>query len=589
MKVSERLESLRLRVGAWNRERKERAAEKKAERAAHLHPAAAQLLWCVLLTMVGVAALSGSTWMLLVFIAGSVGHVDWSSTYAATEAGVTANHWTFEMDIHWLVAVGLFLFCLAIAIFNATWLEARKHLQDIIKNIVTALGCVVALFMVSGAVVVQQRGTDLRARDEVIAAQTAQVGANEAAARLAYAQQRLREMRSNPNSYMAQAASVGAAEWEHTYIAQARASNDPRLPMIERALGAARAADAQEAEIARLTVATAGAQTQTVQAAAVTVHATGFMAPVTAFLEDLRKPLTAVLGELLALTAFGFALAAWRSRRAPEGYGSIPQHQYMIEDHVGEEVVIGTASPAREAAREVFARGGTREEAEEAAHAASRLTPAQSSLKDADTDEVIIDKDGHLARRVREHTRKIKGKDGKPVQMVMPAQAPLPDETGVAQDGGGRIGTKGEHEPLAAEVDGEQVAAQPPHSGVAMEASAPGAGNGVSDTPIEPQLTLSLEQDDIEAFSYADDESTPAMEVAAVPELVEAHQHEHAQDESSEPLPTEENGASEAQGAAEEQSEPEHHQEPPPATEPEPQEAAEADERIVPRALIAAE
>lgn len=332
MKFTESIEAARLRVGAWNRERKERAAEKRAEREAIRPPNAAPLVWCVLLTMVGVAALSGSTWMLLVFIAGSVGHVDWAFAYAATERGVTQNQWHYEADIHLLVGIGLALFCIAIAIFNATWLEARKHLHGLIKTIVTCIGVAVGLFMISGAIVVQQRGTDARARDEVVAAQTAQVGVAEAASRLEYARARLREMRANPNAYMAQAASVGAAEWEHTYIAQARATNDPRLPMIERALGAARAADTQEAEIARLTASQAAAQTTTVQAQAVTVRAGGFMAGPTAILEDARKPITAVLGELLALTAFGFALAAWLSRRQVDGLGAIPLHNFMLDD-----------------------------------------------------------------------------------------------------------------------------------------------------------------------------------------------------------------------------------------------------------------
>ena len=63
MKFTESIEAARLRVGAWNRERKERAAEKRAEREAIRPPNAAPLVWCVLLTMVGVAALSGSTWI----------------------------------------------------------------------------------------------------------------------------------------------------------------------------------------------------------------------------------------------------------------------------------------------------------------------------------------------------------------------------------------------------------------------------------------------------------------------------------------------------------------------------------------------
>jgi len=99
-----------------------------------LPPGAAPLLWCVLLTGVGIAALVGSTWMLLVFVAGSVGHVDWHSDYSATNDGPASFVWSVKASIHWLVGVGLFLFCAAIAMFNATWLEARRHIAPVVTR-----------------------------------------------------------------------------------------------------------------------------------------------------------------------------------------------------------------------------------------------------------------------------------------------------------------------------------------------------------------------------------------------------------------------------------------------------------------------
>lgn len=326
----------------------------KGERAQKPVVEGAPLAWCLLLTAVGVAALVGSTWMLLVFVAGSVGHVDWAFSYRATEQGVQESKWHYEASIHLLVGIGLFLFCLSIAMFNATWLETRKHLSGLIRTVVTSIGVAVALFMISGAIVVQQRGTDARARDEVVAAQTAQVGAATAGAQLEQARQTLREMRNHPNQYMAVAATVGAAEFERSYLSaeQRRKETPDRVRLLERSLGAARRADALEADIARLTAGAAQAQTQAVVAEAVSVRADGFMAGPVMFLEDARKPITAVLGELLALTAFSFALAAWQSRRAAQpAEDAMP---IMIEDHSAEAVPVAQPYAQATEKREQF-------------------------------------------------------------------------------------------------------------------------------------------------------------------------------------------------------------------------------------------
>lgn len=336
----------------WWRDRKERAEAKQEQLPAH----AAPLLWCVLLTMVGVAALAGSTWMLLIFIAGSVGHVDWTSTYAATEAGVTTNQWAFDMSVHWTVAIGLFLFCCAIAIFNATWLEARKHLHGAIRNVVTGIGLVVALFMISGAIVVQQRGTDARARDDVVAAQTAAAGAGAIQAQIDAIDRRLTQMRDRTrnNEYAATAANVGAAAYRDNYMSAEALARSPveRRDIIVRALGAAVAADALEADRMRLSAQLGAANVQTVQAEAVTVRAEGFMAGPVAILEDARKPLTATLGELLALTAFGFALAAWRSRRVSLEQSGWADEAHRIEDlRADEPVAAQPMKPPREVVR----------------------------------------------------------------------------------------------------------------------------------------------------------------------------------------------------------------------------------------------
>lgn len=478
----------RLRVGASLREMKEKAQERKAlKRARELPHGAAPLLWCVLLTLVGVAALAGSTWMLLVFIAGSVGHFDWFSSYVASQDGVSRWEWNIESDVHWHVAIGLFLFCVAIAIFNATWLEARKHLHGAIRSVVTGIGIAVALFMISGAIVVQQRGTDARAQDDAVAIQAAQVDANAARERLETARQTLREMRNHENQYMAVAATVGAAEFERSYLSpQQRARETPeRVRLLERSLGAARRADALEVEIAQLERETAQAAVGAAQAQAVTVRAEGFMAAPTAILEDARKPITATLGELLALTAFGFALASWRSRRAAR---DVQRSGWADESHRIEDL------------------------RDEEAIKPQRMKPAREVVTDAETGEELV------KVKPKEYWRKRKGKVQKlDVQPEIP-----PDETGVEYDGGQRAAVTlggvmelpGERNAMNAEepqhgppdpvVNGEQ-----PPSDPVRDADAVGVASSAVSVPVDEaaQPNSSEEQD----FIILGDESETAM------------------------------------------------------------------------------
>lgn len=285
-------------------------------------------------------ALLGSLWMLVVFIVGAVGRFDWQTGFEATERGVNYRTSLLALDVHWSVAVGLFAFCAAIAIYNAVWLELRRHTAPgLMRNVLTGIGVAVALFMISGATVVQQRGTDMRARDDVIAAQTAMAGAEAVKAQIAAIDARLAAMRDKRvnNEYAATAANVGVEAYRAQYMnADILAREDPaRRRLIERALGAAMTAETLEAQkldlAAQLAVATVG----TVKAEARTVKAAGVMAGVTTVLEDARKPVTAILGELLAMTVLSAALSAWASRRQAQAAGApMPP---MLEDHSAEE------------------------------------------------------------------------------------------------------------------------------------------------------------------------------------------------------------------------------------------------------------
>ena len=405
---------------AWMREKlaaAQRALPKRQQREPEQYdPGRAPLLWCVLLTLVGVAALIGSTWMLLVFVAGSVGQVDWASSYVATEEGVTENTWHFQASIHWLVGVGLFLFCAAIAIFNATWLEARKHMSGMVKQVVTAIGVLVAVFMISGAIVVQQRGTDARDRDRVVEAQTAQVGVVAAQDRLNALREDLERLQGDNSisspSYQMQACRAGERGWAG-YITQARSRGDGRLDQIERAMNSAQECDRLKAERDGLMAQVSVARVEAVAVTAAPVSA-GFMHDFTTVLEDARKPVTATLGELLAMTAFGFALASWRTRRAAAQMPAVSVDEaHMIADMREDEPV-----------------------------APEPMRPAKRRARDGETGDPLTFVEGHWRRTTepkRAKPRMRKDKDGVEVEAPAGVIRLNGDEIGLAAAAAGVV------------------------------------------------------------------------------------------------------------------------------------------------------
>ena len=406
------IEQARLRAGVLLREHRERS--KRNHKA--LPHGAAPMLWVNFLVFVAAAALLGSTWMLLVFIAGSVGHVDWTFDWRNGSDGVRRANWSAEANVHALIGVGLFLASASVAAFNAVWLHVRTHLTGIFRNVVTAIGALVALFMISGAIVVQQWGTDDRTRDEVAATQTAQAGVAALDSQIQGIETEMARLCApNLTTYQAQACRSGVQAWQsRTQIAatQTDANSRAQFPFIQRAMADAQQGDRWRAQLVDLRARRAAAAVTTVQASVQSVQATGWFATFSHTLEDLRKPFIAVLGELLAMTMFGVALAALRSRQQLVETSGWADEGHRIED-LREEAPV-TAQP---------------------------MEPAKEKVFDAETGDELIQRRAHWARKPK--------RKGKPEKVELTPEIP-PDETGVAQDGGARIATKGEHEPVSA-------------------------------------------------------------------------------------------------------------------------------------------
>lgn len=409
------LENTRLKYGVWKRER----AEKAEERRARMVPGAAPFVWCLFITFVGIFTLLGSTWLFTVFIAGSVGHLDWFSDYQATESGVSRWVWNFEAAIHWLPAIGLWAMCLGIGIFNACWIELRKHFSGAFRNWITGLGLATALFMVAGGVAMQQRGTDARTRDEAAAVGAAQAGVAALDAELVALERRWETLCApNLTTWQAQACRSGETAWQDRIeiARQQYRENDPQYMIIARAIADAREGDRMQARLAELRGQRAAASVQTVQAETATVRADGWMASLATLLEDLRKPIASILGELLAMSAFSMALNAWASRRpysVPSGASGWADEGLQIEDKRAEDS-IGRNSYIRDTGTFVRDAKGN--------------------------DEIMLDEDGAPLKEVRYWKRE----DGRPLVKNRPQQVNIqPDipesETGVTHDGGNRI------------------------------------------------------------------------------------------------------------------------------------------------------
>jgi hypothetical protein len=414
-KVKEAVTGARLRAGQILRERKERIEEKRAEKRDMAPSQGAPLIWVWFLAIIAVSTLIGSTWMLVVFIAGSVGTVDWAIDWRAGNDGQPGRWiWYAEATVHLIIGVGLACFCLGIAAFNAVWLHIRHYLHGLFLGVVTALGIATAVFMVAGAIVTQQWGTDARTRDQIANVGTAQAGVAAINAEIASIETEMARLCApNLTTYQAQACRSGEIAWaERTETA--RRQNDAQLGGIERAMADARQGDRWRARLLELRQEAAVATVQTVEAETATVVSTGWMATFARVLEDIRKPFIAVLGELLAMTMFGVALAAWRSRQpykvASRDSGWAPE-ELQIEDLRADEAI--KPQP---------------------------MKPPREVVTDAETGEELV------KITPKPHWRKTKGKK----QRVETQPVILPDETGVPHDGGGRVGSAAADEAIPA-------------------------------------------------------------------------------------------------------------------------------------------
>jgi hypothetical protein len=175
------------------------------------------------------------------------------------------------------------------------------------------LAVAVSFVVVAGTFTVQGDTLLERDRASAVAVSQAEQGAAVLGARIASKEAELRSMMENRNAYLAQAASVGAAEWQRSYIDRTP-PGDYQRDRIVRALGAARAADSLRAEISALREQAATQTTVAAVAARVTTERTSWIADTLAWLEGARAMLLSLVMDVVCLIMPWIALRLEQSR-----------------------------------------------------------------------------------------------------------------------------------------------------------------------------------------------------------------------------------------------------------------------------------
>lgn len=402
------IKEARLKAGVWLRERKERAEERKAHAAAmsseHGH---GRFFLLHVPAMATICAAVVEWYWALLFCIEATGSLDWNYRTASGTEIAAASVWNFAFETHWPIFLGLVCATIPIVMLSMVWLPVQFAMRGSgmwRRGTVIAVGVLANLLVIVSGTVVMNGNRQEQVRAAVVVEQTAEQGRAAIDARLSFAREELRIATTNTNPYLNQAANVGAAEWERSYVAQARATNDPRLPQLERAMGAARRADALRADIERLTVERATAAPEAASAANVEDTVGRELNTFAQIVEVWRPPFVAVICCLIGIFGAWWVLALMQGLNPRDVLRSgWADESHRIEDQ-------RNVAPV----------------------AAQPMEPAREVVTDAETGEELI------KVKPREYWKRRGARKGQPTRVDIAPEIP-PDETGVAQDGGNRI------------------------------------------------------------------------------------------------------------------------------------------------------
>ena len=313
-------------------------------------------------------------------------------------------------------------------------LNWKEHLwPKLWAAIITVL---VSIVLITGTATVGSDAIIESERDKAVAVE--QVGQARASieASITGAEAELKSMMENKNAYLAQAASVGEEQWVASYVAQARREKDARLPMIERATGAARAADAKRTEIKALRQQLATSATTASVSSEVNTARTGPLNAMLGFLNAFWVLLLAVVMDITCLIMPWIALRLEQARNR------------QLAAFRGEDFIAKDGRPAWATEAEMIP-----DFREETPARAKPMVPNSEEVFDAETGERLVKVKG-----AREHFRKAGKKKGEKVAVPVDPVT-LPDDVGVVLDSDSRAAR---NEPMSAvAIEPEEVFSDP--------------------------------------------------------------------------------------------------------------------------------
>ena len=410
----------RARARAWWRERQERIAEKKAMKRLTQGSGGHDSRFFVLTVPIIATILAAVTewyWALL-FCIEATGHIDYNWDTAFGSEIPFKSVWNFAFSAHLPVLIGLLAATAPIVMISMVWLPTQFTMRGagrVRRGSLIAVGILANILVIISGTVVMNGNRQDHVRETLVVEQSAAQGRAAIQAQIDALTEDLNTAMNNRNAYLAQAASVGAiggaAEWERSYVEQARASNDPRLPMLERATGAARAAESAVARRNALRQQLAQAAPEAATAANVQDDVGATMNTLAQHLEVWRPPFVALICTLVGI--FGaFWIVAILERVNPLSVLSSgwADERHRIEDLRGKDVVDSA---------------GRRRDVEP-------MEPPREVVTDADTGEELI------KVKPREYWRKRVKTKGKPTRVDIEPD-PVTDEVGVTGYATGRV------------------------------------------------------------------------------------------------------------------------------------------------------
>lgn len=434
-------EEARLKFGVWKRERAERKAERQAQ-AYSEHGHGRFFLLTVPAVATILAAITEWYWAIL-FCIEATGAIDWNYETAFGSSVASESVWNFAFSTHWPVFVGLICATIPIVMFSMVWLPVQFAMRGtgrIRRGSVIVVGLLANILVIVSGTVVMNYNRQEQVRADLVVEQTAEANRAMLTANVDDLRAELETLMNHRSTYVATAASVGAEAYERDYVAQARASGDARLPLIERALGAARRADALRAEISAARRAVATAEPAAASTANVTDTVGRELNTFAQYVEVWRPPFIALICTLIGIFGTWWVIAmlermnprdVLRSGWADEGH--------RIEDLRAQSAVVPEP-----------------------------MEPAREKIYDADTGEELVHRKATWAKKPK--------RKGKPEQVSMPSEERGPPvdrvvnadgsvteiERGVRTDGGNRIAVGADGKGGVMESGGGQAATDKP-------------------------------------------------------------------------------------------------------------------------------